>query len=730
MSDSPFTPDDIFDAKDRLQLLQLLARRQMAERLAKRAVAPSEPPDLTSDDEEEGDDEGSPSSAALPIEIPASWKLIPEEISLHAWQKKCLPIWLEGQGGRGTVKVATGGGKTLFALAAMEALQNQKEPDLRVVIVVPTIPLMVQWKSELLRGNVPESAIALMGGGEQPGLLTNARILICVLNSARLKLPALLQKAGWPERTLLVVDECHRAKAAQAQKIFAVKARYTLGLSATPESADDDSSVPPNDAFNAGEVGQALGPIIFDFTLQDCAAAGLLAPFEVIHVGIDLAPDEAAEHASLSREISELRKDLTRRHQGSRSKQPFIPWCQTMGGKGDLDAARFIGLASERKRLLYRARARAVAVLGILKESLTDAESRAIVFHESVEEVDGLFLGALGAGYPAVLEHSKLPGSLRTESIEAFRDGTARAIVSAKSLVEGFNVPSADVGIIAASSGSVRQRIQSLGRMLRRKSHQKLARVWVLYVHDTEDEAIYEDADWERIVGAERNRYERWASTGESLVWGEGLVETGTPPRAYRPPAVEIDATTLTVGDPYPGQTGGLELKVDHSGNLRLTGDNTLVPGAKPIVEAILQMNQKYHNAILTPAGHVIARKDGVDKKDARAWLFVGIIDELPEKEPTKVVFKLSSRAGRKQITRESDANARLQPSALGPDKASNAEAGAARDTLLAWIAAREKAEGPSITKLYWDGAHTYWIESGGERIKHPSPLPPLEFRE
>jgi hypothetical protein len=107
----------------------------------------------------------------------------------------------------------------------------------------------------------------------------------------------------------------------------------------------------------------------------------------------------------------------------------------------------------------------------------------------------------------------------------------------------------------------------------------------------------------------------------------------------------------------------------------------------------------------------------------------VGIIDKLPEKEPTKVVFKLISRAGRKQITRESDASARVQPYALGPDKASNAEAGAARDTLLAWIAAREKAEGPSITKLYWDGAHTYWIESGG-RTEYPTPLAPLEFRE
>jgi superfamily II DNA or RNA helicase len=719
--------ESIFDAKARLQLLQFQARRQMAERLAKGAgVSPSVDDDADGD---QGDDEGSIDAPAAAAAVPEHWKLLPPGIALHAWQQKCLPIWLEGQGGRGTVKVATGGGKTLFALAAMEALQNQKEPDLRVVIVVPTIPLMVQWKSELLRGNVPESAIALMGGGEQPGLLTNARILICVLNSARLKLPALLQKAGWPERTLLVVDECHRAKAAQAQKIFAVKARYTLGLSATPESADGDSGVLPNDAYNASEVGQALGPIIFDFTLQDCAAAGLLAPFEVIHVGIDLAPDEAAEHASLSREISELRKDLTRRHQASRSKQPFIPWCQTVGGKGDLDAVRFIGLASERKRLLYRARARAAAVLGILKESVTDAESRAIVFHESVEEVDRLFLGALEAGLPAVLEHSKLPGSLRTESIEAFRDGTARVIVSAKSLVEGFNVPSADVGIIAASSGSVRQRIQSLGRMLRRKESDKIARVWVLYVHGTEDEAIYEDADWENIIGTQRNRYFRWTLGGENPVWGEGLTETGEPPRAYRPPSIEVDVSTLAIGAPYPGQTDGVELKVDQSGNLRLVADDTLIPDAKTIVEAILPLNH-YRKANRTPAGHVIVRKDGLDPKDRGAWRFVGVIDELPGKRPETFGFLVKSSSGRKQIMRATETASNKQPFARGADTATNPESGAARDTLLAWLARLEKEGHPPAKKIFYDGVGLYWIEVGGKRIEHPTLLAPLEFRE
>ena len=138
---------------------------------------------------------------------------------------------------------------------------------------------------------------------------------------------------------------------------------------------------------------------------------------------------------------------------------------------------RFIGLANQRKRLLYRARARVEVTLGFLTESLADEDSRAIVFHESIEEIETLFLEAVARGIPAVLEHSKLPDSLRADNIEAFRKGVARSIISAKSLVEGFNVPSADLGVIAASSSSVRQRIESLGRMLRRKPGGRTARI-------------------------------------------------------------------------------------------------------------------------------------------------------------------------------------------------------------------------------------------------------------
>jgi hypothetical protein len=53
MAGDPRTPEDVFDARARLQLLQLEARRQMAARLQKGLAAAEEPEtDSESDDDE------------------------------------------------------------------------------------------------------------------------------------------------------------------------------------------------------------------------------------------------------------------------------------------------------------------------------------------------------------------------------------------------------------------------------------------------------------------------------------------------------------------------------------------------------------------------------------------------------------------------------------------------------------------------------------------------------
>ncbi len=711
-------PDFAFNSEDHLRLLQLMTRRAMSERRSRESEQ-----DQSADHSDSAEGE-----SRARRDYRSGWRLIPEDIALYEWQKECLPRWLKD--GRGTVKVATGGGKTLFALAAAEKLQNENEPDLRLAIVVPTIPLMFQWYDEVRRGNVPSYAIGLMGGGQDLLPLDDLRILICVLNSARKRLTALARKAKWPKRMLLVVDECHRASATQARRIFESKPRYTLGLSATPEQDAAVEGIPGDEAYEQGPVGQALGPIIYDFTIKQSLEAGLLTPFEVWHVGIPLEPEEANEHSRLSREITDLRKDLQIRYRKSRSKQGFIAWCQTQASRGTSaasDAERFISLANRRKRLLYQAQARVELTLAILAETGADPEGRAIVFHESIDEIEALYIKAIGRDMPVVLEHSRLPDGLRAENIEAFRRGVAKAIISAKSLVEGFNVPSADLGIIAASTSSVRQRIQSLGRMLRRKKGGRGARIIVLYVRSTEDEAIYEKADWESIVGAERNRYFHWNSSSSDQPWDAGLEETDDPPRNFKPPSWEIDVSDLNSGDPYPGQSTGLDLRVDQSGNLR-TEDGVMVPASPEYVEAIVNLNA-YRRARRTPAGHLISRT-GEGRGPAADWRYLGKVDLPEEPEEDKVIrLRVRSSSGKRVLALEDENKRNVIKFALGPNASRTPAGGEARDRLLKWIKDVE-AELGSVKDLFWNGATQYWVEVGGERLRYPGEVAALEFRE
>ena len=709
--------NEVFSDEDRLQLLQLMTRRNIAKR--QRRAVEGDGSDL--------DTHHHPEVEPVPVQDTSQWRLIPEGISLYDWQKECLPLWLSH--GRGTIKVATGGGKTLFALAAAQQLQNERDPDLRLVVVVPTIPLMYQWYDDVRHGNLPASAIGLMGGGKEMPPASDLLVLICVLNSARDRLPEFVSKARWAERMLLVVDECHRANADQAQRVFDANPRYTLGLSATPEQNLEAEGLPTDEGYESSAVGRALGPILYDFTIKQSLSAGLLTPFEVWHIGLSLSPTEASEHDRLSREITDLRKSLQRRHSQSRSQQGFLAWCQTQasrGGPARAEAEHFIGLANRRKRLLYRAKSRTDVALEILSESVADPDGRSIVFHESIEEIEALFLHTLEMHLPAVLEHSQLPDSLRAENIDVFRQGVARVIISAKSLVEGFNVPSADLGIIMASSGSVRQRIQSLGRMLRRKAGGRSARIMVLYIRGTEDEAIYEKADWETIVGAERNRYFHWNTCLEDEPWTHELEEKSKPPRSYRPPSWEIDVGNLRTGDPYPGQPDGLDLRVDQSYNLR-TDDGTLVPAPPESISAIVERNP-HRRARRTPAGHLIVRVDpqGSDEAD---WRFVGTID-LPDEAGSGIVIRLRLRtsSGKRVIALEEERNRGVIRFALGPEASRTSEGGQARDRLLEWTRSVEAERGIAVKEIFWDGETRYWLEIGGERIPCPGTLAPLEF--
>lgn len=527
-----------------------------------------------------GGDETAETSVGASAAVPDEWRLA-QGVDLYEWQEDCIERWFKANG-RGTVKVVTGAGKTLLALALAEKLQNQRMPDLRVAVVVPTIVLMHQWYDELLaRGNLPRTAIGRLGGGYKDDFAAGRRVLIAVLASAHKLLPRMVRKERIGKRLLLVGDECHRLGAKEMSQVFETERAFSLGLSATPER-DDDEPTEEEVGYDGSVLGHALGPIIYDFTLADALKLGIVPTFTIHHYGLLLNDEERGRYERLSRSISDSQSELRNRAPGERSSGPaFFQWARMISNRGgDVGtlASRLIGDISRRKELLHSMTARGDAVERLLKQEFRlNPDARVILFHESIDEVMRLFVRLRNVGLPAVAEHSELPASVRETGLDIFRKGIAKIIVSARSLIEGFNVPAVDIGIIVASSTSVRQRIQSLGRVLRRHrgptGEEKTSCIHVLYARDTVDDFIYAKLDWDKTTGVERNLYYLWQPGTEPQL------QAG-PPRAPLPSETEVDTTALTQGTVYPGAYEGLELSCDTRGNVRdVQGRFAMNPG-------------------------------------------------------------------------------------------------------------------------------------------------------
>jgi superfamily II DNA or RNA helicase len=580
-SKSDFPDESVYTDDHALRQHQLRTRQLIAAG-RRRAVAASA----------EGEDQ--PSDG-----IPSHWKMT-QGVQPHTWQQQCVAKWIQKK--RGTVKVVTGGGKTLLALMIAELLQNTVDPDLRVVIVVPTIVLMHQWYDALLHhSNLPPESIARLGGGYDEEFSPRTRVLISVLASASRQLAKLVKKADVGKHLFLVADECHRTGAKEMSQIFRTERQWSLGLSATPEREEDMDA-----GYNKSLIGRKLGPIIYDFTLADALAAALVPKFTINHYALPMTTEERAKYETLSRSITDTMSQL-RAHREMRPDGDFFSWVRSLAARNSGEvgalAMRFVAETSRRRELLNQLASRHDAVIALIKREFThNPGARIILFHESIHEVKRLFIQLDDLGFRVIAEHSELPDSHREDGLELFRKGKAQIIASARSLIEGFNVPEVDVGIIVASSGSVRQRIQSMGRVLRRHrgedGEEKTSCIHVLYAADSSEENIYGKLNWDETTGVDRNRYFLWNPPSEPVPQ-EG------PPQTPLPSETQIDPESLTPGKPYPGEYEGVELACDSQRNVRNAAGQFAADTAE-LAEAVIQVKGSAGKFRVTPKRHFV----------------------------------------------------------------------------------------------------------------------------
>lgn len=534
--------------------------------------------------------------------------------SLYDWQAEAADTWFAGTDNTepksGIAEVVTGAGKTVMALEVIRRWLSENDDGV-VTVVVPTKVLMYQWLSELTQKlNVPIDDIGWAGDGHRDAFeLNGIRVLVTIVNTAVKDdyLATCLESIEKPPH-LLVADECHNYTGDVHSNVLTYHSTATLGLSATPtEKPQSERDLSPDEETMFDQLGDPF----YSLTYSEAIDRELIPSFKINYVGFNLTSKEQEAYDSLSRDITDLLKDIraqysNRLFQLSGNLHQKLNIIHNRNDGENPNIGQFFTLTQERRELVQNAVARQAITLELLQG--IDSDEKAIVFQERIEQLKQLIApheqlgqtrerevadGSAGEyrsqlyedypeletvdkkieqmfaddGYWPVMYHSGHRRQVWNEfAMEWFRaDNHANVMLSVKALIEGVDVPDADTGIIRVSSGSVRQRIQTLGRILRTGDDPgKQSELYVLYARDTVDENIFREYDWDDQLGSAEVEHYHW-KTEDSVLDGE-LVPGERPDISEYTEPEYPDIEDLQPGDTYDGPRRGYKISVNAEG--------------------------------------------------------------------------------------------------------------------------------------------------------------------
>jgi superfamily II DNA or RNA helicase len=344
------------------------------------------------------------------------------------FQTEALQAW-RAAGGRGVVVLPTGAGKTHVAILAIEAIRRS------TLVIAPTLDLVRQWY-DLLRATfaVP---VGVVGGGDHDV----QALTVTTYDSAYLHMEHLGARFG-----LLVFDECHHLPG----PTYALGARlslapHRLGLTATPERADGRDA----------ELTELVGPTVYRRDIGELAGE-YLAEYETVQVDVELEPEERAEHdAERALYLAFVSKNGIRLGSPRGFGEFIMRSAQSMEGRRAMRAYR------RQRDLAFAASGKLAYVEHLLDRHRDD---RALLFTQdnaTAYRVARRFL------VPVITHQTKV--TERSDILASFTAGNYGAIVTSKVLNEGVDIREANVAIVLSGSGSVREHVQRLGRILRKR---------------------------------------------------------------------------------------------------------------------------------------------------------------------------------------------------------------------------------------------------------------------
>jgi len=362
------------------------------------------------------------------------------------YQTASIEAWRQAER-CGVIVLPTGAGKTHAAAMAIEMCGRQ------TLVVVPTIDLMNQWYDLLI--STFDAEIGLIGGGfYEIGAITVTTYASAFRHQERLG-----NQFG-----LIIFDECHHlpSEGYKYAAEFAI-APFRLGLSATPDRADGNDSL----------LEEIVGKFVYRLEAQELAGE-YLADYIVERIEVDLT---GAERDLYARE-RDIFRAFTRAQNISFGSidgwKTFV-----MRSAASEDGRRAMKAYRHSKKIALGTDAK----LSVLKDLLVrHRHDKVLIFtaeNEMVYRVSNDFL------IPAITHETNVKE--RKFWLDALNRGEVLALATSKVLNEGVNIPDASVAIILSGSGSSREHIQRLGRILRKKED-KQAVLYEVVTRNTAEE--------------------------------------------------------------------------------------------------------------------------------------------------------------------------------------------------------------------------------------------------
>ncbi|MEG4578399.1 DNA phosphorothioation system restriction enzyme [Microcoleus sp. MON1_C5] len=380
---------------------------------------------------------------------------MPPSLQLRQYQRVAVANWFANQG-RGTLKMATGSGKTITALAIATELYNKI--NLQVLLVIcPYCHLVNQWARESEKfGLKPILAFdsarswqnKLAAGLYEVRSGERAFLTIITTNATLMGDSLRSQLRYFPEKTLIIGDEVHNLGAPRLGESLPRNIGLRLALSATPERHFDEQGTEA--------ILDYFGPVLQpELTLADAIRQKALVHYLYYPILVELTEAETRKYSRLTQKIG------------------WALWGDEKVEENDA----LTTLLMQRARLIGAAANKLTALRELMIHRLDTSHT---LFYCGDGAIEG---GARRNNNRQLTETAKLLGSElgyrvntytaatslaeRERLRQQFESGELQGLVAIRCLDEGVDIPAIRNAVILASSSNPRQFIQRRGRILR-----------------------------------------------------------------------------------------------------------------------------------------------------------------------------------------------------------------------------------------------------------------------